>query len=459
MSEPSNILDWVAVELADLDLGDERLNQRLRLLVSQLAQQPSASLPQALSPADLKAAYRLFGNPEVELQAILASHMAATDIRCRQVPLVLAVQDTSEIDYTSHAAAKGLGYLGTSKQRGLLLHTVLALTPEGVPLGLLGQQQWVRPFDQLGKSEQRKHLPISEKESNKWLVGLSSTNVAALAGPDTTFISVADREADIYDLFVAQRAANCELLVRACQPRNLQSGEHLYDYVATQPVVAEVVVQVPKRDQQPARVAQVSVRYAQVELKPTNRKQAPLSLVAVLAEEPAPPAGSEAVRWLLLTSLEVASTSAALQVLDYYSTRWGIEVWHKVLKSGCHVEQKQLANFEHLARMITVYSILAWRVQYATMLARIEPDLSCEVVLERAEWEALYCAVHRIATPPSTAPTLAQAVRWLGQLGGFIGRKSDGEPGVVSIWRGLQRLTDMTTMYRIMRPPPLVGKV
>jgi Transposase DNA-binding/Transposase Tn5 dimerisation domain len=459
MNEQSNVLDWVATELADLDLGDDRLNQRLRLLVSQLAQQPSASLPQALCPADLKAAYRLFANSEVELQAILASHLAATDKRCRQVPLVLAVQDTSEIDYTSHVAAQGLGYLGTSKQRGLLLHTVLALTPDGVPLGLLGQQQWVRPLDQLGKSKLRKRLPISEKESNKWLVGLSNTNVAAQAAPTTTFISVADREADIYDLFAAKRAANCELLVRACRPRNLAGGEHLYDYVAAQPVVAEVMVQVPKRDKQPARIAAMSVRYAQVELKPTNRKQAALSLAVVLAEEPSPPVGSEAVRWLLLTTLAVASSSAALQVLDYYTTRWGIEVWHKVLKSGCHVEQRQLASFEHLARMIAVYSIVAWRVQYATMLARIEPNLSCEVLLERAEWEALYCAVQCSATPPDTPPSLAQVVRWLGQLGGFIGRKSDGEPGVVSIWRGLQRLTDLTTMYRIMRPPPLVGKV
>lgn len=458
MTKQLDVLDWVAEELADVALGDERLNQRLRSLLNQLASQPSASLPQALSPAQLKAAYRFFGNPDVELQALLATHLAATDLRTRQVPLVLAVQDTSEIDYTSHHAATGLGYLATSRERGLLLHSTLALTPEGLPLGLLGQQQWVREPDQLGKAAKRKQLPTEEKESNKWLLGLQSTNLAAAGAPHTRFVVVADREADMYDLFAAPREPNCELLIRACRVRNLANGHRLYAHVMGQPIVANITVDVPTRKGKPARRAAVVVRYATVELRPTNPKLKGLHLNAVLAVELEPPSKEEAVNWLLLSTLPVADAQQALELLDWYSVRWGIEVWHKVLKSGCKVEHKQLASFAHLARMIAVYSIVAWRVQYVTMLARVAPGMSSEVILERSEWEALYCAIHREAKPPPEAPDLAQVVRWLGQLGGFIGRKSDGMAGVMSIWRGLMRLHDLTTMYNIMRPPALVGK-
>ncbi|PZS05612.1 MAG: IS4 family transposase [Candidatus Chloroheliales bacterium] len=459
MNKQPNVLDWGVEELATLNLGDERRNQRLRLLVSQLAPQPAASLPQALpDQAALKAAYRFFDNTGFEEQDIIASHLLQTYQRCHQVALVLAVQDTSEIDYTEHYATTGLGHLATAKQRGLLLHTTIAFTADGLPLGLLGQQQWSRDLAQLGKRARRKQLPISEKESNKWLVGLQSTNLAAAQAADTRFIAVADREADIYELLAAPREANCELLIRACRIRNVAGGEHLYESVAQTQPVARVVVQVPARNHKPARQAELAVRYHQVELKPTSRKQAALSLYAVLAEELAPPSKAEAVSWLLLTTMPLQSSNDALQMLEWYSVRWGIEVWHKVLKSGCKVEQRQPADFERLVRMIAVYSLVAWRVQYATMLARSGPEMSCEVVLERAEWEALYCAVHRVAMPPRGAPSLAQAIHWLGQLGGFSGRKSDGEPGVTSIWRGLQRLRDLTTMYVIMRPPGDVGK-
>ncbi len=457
MKEEPNVLNRVAEDFADADLGDERLNQRLRSVASLLAAQPNASLPQALSPADLKAAYRLFGNEDVEVQALLASHLALTDRRCRQVPLVLAVQDTTELDYTAHRATRGLGYLNDLQHRGLLLHTAIAFTPEGVPLGLLGQEMWVRDDADFGKRAKRKQLPITQKESYKWLRGLQSTLLAAQSAPHSHFIAVADREADIYEFFAAPRAANCDLLVRACRIRNLSDGEHLAEYVAAQEVVAEVTVQVPKHEQQPARKATLQIRYAKVQLRPSNPQQAPLELYAVLASEPDPPAGAKAVRWLLLTSCVVDSLAQALQVLHWYSVRWGIEVWHKVLKSGCNVEHKQLAEFSHLARMISVYSIIALRIHYATMLARAVPEISCEVVLERSEWQALCCVILQVAQPPAEPPSLAQALRWVAQLGGFIGRKSDGEPGVTTLWRGWQRLHDLTMMYNIVHPPSDVG--
>lgn len=130
------------------------------------------------------------------------------------------------------------------------------------------------------------------------------------------------------------------------------------------------------------------------------------------------------------------------------------QVWHRILKSGCRIEERQLATSERLQRCLTLYSVIAWRVFYAIMLARAVPEISCSVLLEIEEWQALYCAIHSCPTPPDSPPSLAQAVRWIAQLGGFVGRRRRDHPGAETLWRGLQHLTDLTRMYRIMRPAP-----
>jgi hypothetical protein len=175
---------------------------------------------------------------------------------------------------------------------------------------------------------------------------------------------------------------------------------------------------------------------------------------AVLAVEPHPPADVEPVEWLLLTTAPVAAMADALERLDWYECRWGVEVWHKVLKSGCQIEARQLETAERLRRCLALYSVIAWRILYGTMLARVVPDAPCTALLEADEWQALYCAIHRTPRPPAQPPSLRMAVRWTAQLGGFLGRTGDGEPGVTVVWRGFQHLVDLTTMYRIMRPPP-----
>ena len=451
--------EWAVTEFGEAHLGDARRTERLVQLASLLGSQPTASLPDATDdPAILKAAYRFFDNDAIDPAQILASHTQATLTRLRQLPLVLAVQDTTYLDWTHHPATTGLGPLVYATQQGLLAHTTLAMTPDRVPLGLLAQEVWARDPATFARKGDHKQRPIDEKESQKWLSSLATVAALHAACAATHIVSVGDAEADIYDLFTAPRPLGVDLLVRAGQNRRVaQPEKRLWAAVEQAPVVATREVQVPRRERQAARRATVTVQWQAVTLRPPKRRAAEqlpeVAVWAVLAVEPAPPAGVEAVEWLLLTTVAVATTADAHERLAWYECRWGIEVWHKVLKSGCQIEARQLESAARLHRCLALYSVVAWRIIYGTMLARAVPEAPCTLLLEAEEWQALYCAIHRTPSPPDQPPPIRTAVRWIAQLGGFLGRKGDGEPGVTVLWRGFQHLVDLTTMYRIMRPP------
>jgi len=451
---------WAENEFGDADLGDLRRTARLVQLATVLGAQPSASLPDATDdPASLKAAYRFFDNDYVRAEAMLAAHIQSTTRRMQAVELVLAVQDTTYLDWTDHPNTKGLGPLAAPSHQGLLAHTTLALTPERVPLGVLQQQVWARDKD-VRRNQDHKQRPIDEKESQKWLSSLDSVIAARTECPDTHFVSVGDREADVYDLFLRERPLGVDLLIRAAQDRKAEHEEkYLWAAMASAALAATVTMHLGKRGKQLARDATLSVRWQQIRLRPpksrTKEKLASISVWAVWACETHPPEGVEPVEWLLLTTMSISSTDEALTRLAWYACRWGIEVWHKVLKSGCRIEDKQLETADRLKRCLALYSVIAWRILYATMLARVVPDVACTVLLDEDEWQALYCRIHRVAVAPLKPPSLRQAVRWIAQLGGFLGRKGDGEPGVTVLWKGFQHLVDITAMYQIMRPPPL----
>ena len=245
---------WAEDEFGEADLGDVRRNARLVQLASVLGAQPSASLPDATNdPATLKAAYRFFDNDYVRAEAMLDSHVASTTRRMQAVERVLAVQDTTYLDFTSHPNTSGLGPLVAPSQQGLLLHTTLALTPEGVPLGLLQQQLWARDSD-TPRHDDHKQRPLAEKESRKWLTSLQALTAAREACPSTHFVSVGDREADVYDLFLLERPVGVDLLIRAAQDRRADHPDkYLWAAMATAPVAARVTVQVGARAGQPAR--------------------------------------------------------------------------------------------------------------------------------------------------------------------------------------------------------------
>jgi Transposase Tn5 dimerisation domain len=280
---------------------------------------------------------------------------------------------------------------------------------------------------------------------------------ARAACPTTHFVSVGDREADVYDLFIAPRPTGVDLLIRARSDRQVAHPERtLWQYVLACEVGATIAVQVRSREGGRARTAHLTVRWRQVTLDPpkkrTHEKLPPVTLWAILAREDTPPKGVEPIQWRLLTTLAVVSPADALRYLEWYACRWGIEVWHKVLKSGCQIQARELQTADRLMRCLAVFSVVAWYVLFATTLARDLPDQPCTLLLDQDQWQALYCLIHKTSRLPAKPPTLRQAIRWIAKLGGFLGRKGDGEPGIKSLWQGLQRLFDMTLMYQALRP-------
>src|SRR2546426_5272054 len=368
MSDCLDATSWAVHEFADADLGDERRTTRLVELAYALGQHPTAALPEACGTGSmLKAAYRFFDNDGIAPQDILHSHVEATYTRLGAVPVVLAVQDTTEVNWTRHPATQGLGPLGHTACHGLLVHTTLAITPERVPLGLLAQQVWARDPADVGKRARRKQLPISQKESQKWLHSLDAVYTAHDCCPTTRLVSVGDREADVYDVLAAPRPAGVDLLIRAAWNRCVNAPQrYVWATVEAQPVVAHLCLHVPRRGQQPAREATLALRYCPVTLRPPQHRKAEglptVTLWAVQVCEVEPPAEVEPIEWLLLTTVAVATADDAIERVQWYSCRWGIEVWHRIVKSGCHLEARQFQKAERLRRALALYSVLAWRI-------------------------------------------------------------------------------------------------
>ena len=452
--------EWCLDEFRGIELQDARLNARCSELAVQLAMQPSVPLNQACEDwAAAKAAYRFFDNDDVTPQLIQAPHQQRTVARMTFHPRVLAVQDTTFLNYTHHPQTEGLGPIGkkSQKQRGFGLHSTLAVLPDGLPLGLLTQAVLTRPENEPShRPEECRLLPIEDKESYRWLQAFEQT--LALAPIGVEVITVCDREADIYEMFAFAQAKNASLLVRASSDRALLDVEvrKLWPKVTGQPVGGYLTVQITGNDTRSARQATVSVRFVSVILKPPWRpnglKLPAVTLNAVLVREEDPPTEvEEPIEWLLLTNTAVASFEEAQQVIGWYCCRWQIEVFHKVLKSGCRVEDCRLQTADRLHSFVALMSIIAWRLHWITYINRCQPDLPCTAVLTDIEWEALYMRIHKLKHLPDGVPTVHQAVRWIAQLGGFLGRKSDGEPGVTVIWRGWQRLQDLAATWEIVR--------
>ena len=456
--KPAEEPDWVSREFGGAELGDARRDARLVGLARALAERPEVSLPQALEdPAALKAAYRFFDNEEVKARDILAPHLASSVKRMHDQPVILAVQDTTFIDYAGHRATEGLGPMNDKNGWGFLCHGTLAFTPEGLPLGVLGLRVWARDPNNRGIKASRRLRAIEDKESYKWIDSVQALARLREQLPGTRLVSVADREGDVYEFFVQAQALGVDLLVRAAWDRGVKSPQgHVWSTLAKAPLLAQQRLQLPRSHGRAPRVAKLSLRACPITLKPprnhTGAPLAPISLWALWACEIRPPAGVKAIEWMLLTTIPIDSAEQACERLNWYARRWGIEIWHRILKGGCKIEARQLESFDRLQRLLSVYAVIAWRILYARMLARLAPDISASAILAPEEWQALYCRIHRTPTPPATAPPLRQALRWIARLGGFLGRKSDGEPGVQTIWNGFHELITLTDMYRIMNP-------
>lgn len=452
---------WAVGEVGHAELGDERRTRRLVRVVTSLARQPTASLPEACEDwAGTKAAYRFFSNPGVSAARIFDAHASSTAARARKHAIVLAVQDTTILNFTTHKGMEGLGPTGRghTETYGFFVHSCFALTPQGVPLGLVGQHTYVREEGARKMSEhERERTPISQKSSGRWLdmIGLSAKALPS----ETRVVAIADREADIFEFFACAVANNQDFLVRSAYERATDDG-YAWQEVEASPVASKLKVEVPRSGERPARFALLDVRFKSIQLKPPRKRTAEsLGVNIILVTESKPPEGEKPVTWKLLTSLPVTTPQDAEQCVKWYSLRWRIERFHYTLKSGCRIEDLQLETRDRMERALAAYSIVAWYLTALTYQARDAPEAPCSVFFEKHEWEALYCFTNGTPKRPTKPPSLREAVRMLGRLGGFLARKGDGEPGIKVLWRGHARLQDIAAVWAEMAGEQgLVGK-
>ena len=391
---------WSQQEFETIDLGDKRLTQRLIDVAAELSASPQSPINAACGDwASTKAAYRLFDNEKVTAEKILSPHFQRTVERMSEHKRVFAVQDTTYLDYTHHPLTQGLGSIGTQSQQiyRLVKHTTLVLTESGLPLGCLTDAVWVR--DTPERDTRKANVPLTEKESYKWIEALNQTQARTPEGVEV--ISICDREADIYEFFVQAQAT--PFVIGAAQNRNVddETGK-LHALVQNQPAAGQQLVKVTARGDEPAREATVSIHFTTTTLLPPYHRPAlhPQKLPAIDVSvvgvtEVNPPVDATPLQWLLITNVEVTDFADAIQRIRWYTLRWQIEVYFKVLKSGTKNEQCRLQTKERLLRYIALKSVIAWRLYWLTMYNRYAPETDCRCVLTDDEWKALYCVTHK----------------------------------------------------------------
>jgi transposase Tn5 family protein/transposase-like protein len=438
---------WAAQEMLTANLGDGRLNRRVGILLRRLAERPEGSIPSAFqSWGETQAAYRFFSNEKATAERVLEPHRDATLQRAKQFPVVLCVQDTTELDYTSKPQVQGLGPLTYECSIGLYIHPTLAITPERLCLGALDLWTWARdPEDHGGKDRQhRLKRSLEEKESFRWVEGYRRVDELQSALPQTRLVYMADRDSDLFELFTAGQTGEASWLIRASQDRKLTDGRLLWDAVRQAEVLGILEFDLPATPERPQRHVVQSLRAARLKLRPPYRRGKKLpeaEVTAILAREEKPARDAEPIEWLLLTNLSVSTAEEAREKVQWYVCRWQIEVYFRILKSGCKVEHLQLQERDRLEVALALYMIVAWRVLYLMMMGRTVPKLSCETVFAPEEWQALYIVLQR-KRPPRRPPPLGEILVMVARLGGYLARKGDGPPGPKAIWIGLQRVRD-----------------
>lgn len=465
---------WARQEFGGAKLGDRRLSERLVQSARTLATMPGQAFCGVARGdwAAVKGYYRLIDQPDdsqVSVPAILQPHRARTLQRMKAHHTVLCIQDGTDLNYTGRAQCDGLGVMGANQTGarglGLHLHSTLVVSTEGVPLGVLNAQ-FTAP---LAKSEQDKRpsheIAIEEKKSFAWIAGLRQCVSLSKELPQTRQVCVMDREADFFELFDEQRnTGKVELLVRAKHDRVMPGQTHLFEAVRQSTVQGALQVVVPRQSERPKkskqkarsaseqRTAGVQLRYLQVALPaPASQKEkAPITVWVVHILEPSAPEDAKPLEWFLLTTCAIDSVDTAQACLSWYCLRWRIEDWHRVLKSGCRIEDLAHHSAERLERAIAINLVIAWRIMLMTLLGRACPELPAEVLLSDIEVTVLNAFAKQSRIKPSA--NLGDAVRLVARLGGYLGRKNDPPPGHQIMWQGYTVLQMMCLGFSL-RPP------
>jgi Transposase DNA-binding/Transposase DDE domain len=460
--------EWIEQELAGCSFPDRRLHQRLQQLLQQFSSGLGESIPFACQDwASTKAAYRFLSNARVHEEAILAGHFAATQSRFAATTTpILILHDTTGFTFARKDRAP-IGILHKSFMRrgkkgrplhsvvcGILMHSSLAVTTDGLPLGLAAIKFWSRSEFKGTNALKRKinptRVPIEEKESYRWLENVRQATT--LFGEPPRCVHIGDRESDIYELFCTAQQIGTHFLLRTCVDRLAEEGSCTVSAVMKQ-VRVKGLHRVSVKDRKGNwSEAVLEIKYRRVRVLPpvAKQKQYPALLLTVLwAQEQTIPAGRDRIDWKLITNLPVKSRSDALQKISWYACRWKIETFHKILKSGCQAEQARLRTADRLANLISVFCILSWRIFWMTMSNRVMPEASPLLALTPLEVDLLDHLVKDKGEAASSGNGLSVYLTKIARLGGYLARAGDGPPGNLVMWRGLSRLTDMALGFQI----------
>lgn len=434
---------WTDEEFAGLDLGDARLNKRARTLMETFSAKPAASIPEACdSWSETCAAYRFLSNSEVTWEGILAPHWARTQERMRTHAVVLCIQDTTELDFNGQGI-DGLGPLNYEARRGMYLHPTYTVTPEREPLGMLDAWMWAR--EQRGADGVRP----GQKESRRWVEGYERVAEQAAEMPGTRLVYVADREADMVEIMRRARdlGTPADWLVRAKHDRCLADGARLWDTTTAGVPLGEISFTLGGREKQKAREVRQQLWARPVLIG--DGKKGQIEATCIVAREVGAPAGVKPVEWRLLSNRCASTLEQARELIDWYRARWEIEIYFNVLKNGCEVEELQPSAIDRLERALALFMVVAWRVTYLMRKGRTCPDLDAALFFDPDEIRG----AHLLAKMkmPTRPPTLNEVVRLIAQIGGFLGRKGDGEPGVKTIWKGLDQVHASAETLRSLR--------
>ena len=445
--------DWSAAAL-----DDPRLRERLRLVAADLQARPGASLPEACrSKAALKGAYRFFDHPRATADAILPAFVRPSVAALASRREVLVVHDTTTFNFSSLESASGLGYINDSRSaQGIHLHSSLLLDEDCRLVGIGDLRFWVRDGFREETPQQVRDLPIEEKESFRWLLGMRAVraafDAAAQGGKTPRLIHVMDREGDIHEVFQDVRAAGDHAVIRCAQDRRVEGEEEgvlacAKGRVAAQVALGTMELRVPLKDGG-WRMATVEVRSLGVVLRPDGKKHKGrralrLGLVEV-REVSVPPEGEKAALWLLWTTLRVGTLAQVRRVLGIYRARWRIEDYHRAMKTGCAAEKLRLQDGRKLMKALAVKAWVATRIVRLRDEGKDAPEQDGGRHFSEAEWKLLWAEHHgRAWREGDGKPTLGEALRWLGRLGGHLGRKNDPMPGAECLAKALQALEMM----------------
>jgi Transposase DNA-binding/Transposase Tn5 dimerisation domain len=456
-------MSWVESEFETLDIGDIRLNRRAISIAEGLGLAPGRSIPQTfVTRSEVKACYKFFDNDLVSDEKLLRPHIDKTIERIKEYPVVLLPSDTSELDYTTKKAMVGKERI-TNKKSGLWLHATIAVTPERLTLGVVDANFWSREpevaEDDSAYRNARDKAPIEEKESYRWLQSYLRACQIAREVPEVQIINITDREGDIIEFFEAaaeekKKGASADFIIRSQYDRLLleensethKAYKKLKQTLMETASLGELEFTIPPTEKRKGRKVKQQLKAAEVILKPSNKKVA-VKVNAVMAIEEAPPEGEKPLIWVFITNLPINTFEDISNIISYYLCRWEIELFFKVLKSGCKIEERQLQTADRMKALLSIFMVLSWRVMFTMMLGRVCSEMSCSDLFEAAEWKSVFKILNKKKAIPKKPPKLGDFIVMIAILGGYVATKSAEPPGVKTMWKGMARMIDFAIAW------------